>query len=272
MSADLQQSMPSLHPEALAGKTALITGGGTGIGRATAVAMARSGTKVVLAGRRVELLEGTAELVRAAGSEAAVVPGDIREPGQVTELVDKALEAYGRIDVLVNNAGGQFQARAEDISLNGWRAVHRLSVEAVWNLTHEVAVRSMIPNRSGLLVFMAFSPHRGIPGMVHATAARAAIENLASGLALEWSRYGIRSVAVAPGSIVSEGLEQYTDQARREWEQGVPLGRLGRPEDVSEVIAFLATDAARYITGTTIDIDGGANAWGSGRPVPTKEP
>ncbi|MCU6478965.1 citronellol/citronellal dehydrogenase [Arthrobacter silviterrae] len=263
---------PSLHPEALAGKVALVTGGGTGIGRATALSMARSGARLVLAGRRAELLQETAELVRAAGSEAITVAGDIRDADHVVELVDRAVSEFGRVDVLVNNAGGQFQAPAEDISLNGWRAVHRLSVEAVWNLTREVAVRSMIPNRSGLLVFMAFSPHRGIPGMVHATAARAAVENLASGLALEWSRYGIRSVAVAPGSIESEGLDQYTEEARRGWEQGVPLGRLGRPEDVSGVIAFLATDAARYITGTTIDIDGGANAWGSGRPVPTKEP
>jgi len=261
----------SLHPEALAGRTALITGGGTGIGRATALSMARAGARLVLAGRREELLKETAELVRQAGGEAHVVGGDIREPEQVTELVDQALAAFGAIDVLVNNAGGQFQAPAEDITVNGWRAVHRLSVEAVWSLTREVATRSMIPNRTGLVVFMAFSPHRGIPGMVHATAARAAVENLASGLALEWSRFGIRSVAVAPGSIISEGLEQYPPQARREWEQGVPLGRLGQPEDVSEVIAFLATDAARYITGTTITIDGGADAWGSGRPVPVKE-
>ncbi|WP_267546568.1 SDR family NAD(P)-dependent oxidoreductase [Arthrobacter sp. H14-L1] len=261
----------SFHPEALADKIVLITGGGTGIGRATALSVARTGAKVVLAGRREALLKETAELVRQAGGEAQTVAGDIREPEQVTELVDQALATFGRIDVLVNNAGGQFQAPAEEISVNGWRAVHRLSVESVWNVTREVATRSMIPNRSGLIVFMAFSPHRGIPGMVHATAARAAVENLASGLALEWSRYGIRSVAVAPGSIISEGLDQYSAQARLEWEQGVPLGRLGQPSDVAEVITFLATDAARYITGTTIDIDGGANAWGSGRPVPAKE-
>jgi citronellol/citronellal dehydrogenase len=261
----------SFHPEALAGKVVLITGGGTGIGRATALSMARCGAQVVLASRREALLEETAELVRAAGSEAHVVAGDIREAEYAAQLVGEALSTFGRIDVLVNNAGGQFQAAAEDISLGGWRAVHRLSVDSVWNLTREVATRSMIPNRSGLVVFMAFSPRRGIPGMVHATAARAAVENLASGLALEWSRYGIRSVAVAPGSIISEGLEQYTAEARSGWEQGVPLGRLGQPEDVSEVITFLATDAARYITGTTIAIDGGADAWGSGRPVPAKE-
>lgn len=264
-------STQSFHSRALQDKVVLITGGGTGIGRATALSMAGCGARLVLTGRREGLLKETAERIREMGGEAHVVVGDIREPDHVMELVDQALSVFGYIDVLVNNAGGQFQAPAEDISLNGWRAVHRLSVDSVWNLTREVATRSMIPRRAGLVVFMAFSPRRGIPGMVHATAARAAVENLASGLALEWSRYGIRSVAVAPGSIISEGLEQYPAADRAEWEQGVPLGRLGQPEDVAEVITFLATEAARYITGTTITIDGGADAWGSGRPVPAKE-
>lgn len=262
---------PTFHPEALTGQVVLVTGGGTGIGRATAVSMAAAGARLVLAGRRVELLEETAELARKAGSDALAVACDVREPEQVTDLVDRALDTYDRVDVLVNNAGGQFQAPAEDISTGGWRAVHRLSVEAVWSVTREVATRSMIPNRGGVLVFMAFSPRRGIPGMVHATAARAAIENLASGLALEWSRYGIRSVAVAPGSIGSEGLERYSAEAIREWEQAIPLGRLGQVDEVADVITFLATPAARYVTGTTIVVDGGADAWGSGRPVPQRE-
>lgn len=262
---------PSFHPKALAGRVALVTGGGTGIGRATALSMARTGAVLFLAGRRKILLDETADLVRQAGSEAHVLACDVRDPEQVTELVGQALGAFGRIDVLVNNAGGQFRAPAEEISLTGWRAVHRLSLEAVWNVTREVATRSMIPNRSGLIVFMAFSPRRGIPGMVHATATRAAVENLAAGLALEWSRYGIRSVAVAPGCIQTEGLEQYPQGAILEWEQGVPLGRLGQPDEIADVITFLATPAARYVTGTTIVVDGGADAWGSGRPVPPKE-
>jgi citronellol/citronellal dehydrogenase len=263
----------SLHPRALAGTCALITGGGTGIGRATALAVAASGGKVTIAGRRPEPLEETAKLIAAAGGDCVVVPCDVRQPAEVTGLVDRALGAYGRIDMLVNGAGGQFSAPAEDISVNGWRAVHRLSLEAVWSVTREVAVRSFIPNRSGLVVFLAFSPRRGIPGMVHATSARAAVENLATGLSLEWSRYGIRSIAVAPGTIVTEGLaEQYSPEAIREWEQGVPLGRLGVPDDIGEVIAFLATPAASYLTGTTIVIDGGADAWGTGRPVPPLVP
>jgi citronellol/citronellal dehydrogenase len=262
---------PSFHPEALAGKVVLITGAGTGIGRATAVTAASLGAHLVLAGRRVELLEETADLVAKAGGDALVAACDVRDPDQVRGLVDTVIATYARVDVLVNNAGGQFQAPAESISVSGWRAVHRLSVEAVWNVTHEVATRSMIPNRRGLLVFLAFSPRRGIPGMVHATAARAAVENLASGLALEWSRYGIRSVAVAPGTILTEGLEQYSQDAIAEWEHGVPLGRLGRAGDVADVIAFLATPAARYITGTTLVVDGGADAWGAGRPVPPEE-
>lgn len=262
---------PSFHPEALRGQIVLVTGGGTGIGRATAESMSELGARVVLVGRRKEPLDEVVAVIRERGGEALPIPCDVREPDQVTALVDQALEGFGRIDVLVNNAGGQFQAPAEDISVGGWRAVHRLSVESVWGLTREVANRTMIPRRSGLVVFMAFSPRRGIPGMVHATAARAAIENLAQGLALEWSRFGIRSVAVAPGSIMTEGLEQYSEEEIRGWEQAIPLGRLGAANDVSGVITFLATSAARYITGTTIVVDGGTDAWGTGRPVPVKE-
>jgi citronellol/citronellal dehydrogenase len=190
----------------------------------------------------------------------------------VRSMVDRTLERFGRIDTLVNNAGGQFAAPAEDITSKGWRAVHRLAVDATWAVTREVAVRAMIPQRSGVVFFMAFSPRRGIPSMVHATSARAALENLASGLALEWSRYGIRTLCVAPGTIATEGMEQnYTAEDRAQWEAAVPLGRLGTAEDVSGVIAFLASPAARYITGTTIVVDGGADAWGTGHPVPPLE-
>lgn len=258
----------ALARDALAGQVVLVTGGGTGIGRAVALSCAVAGARVVVCGRRRAPLDAVTSEITELGGDCLSVACDVREPEQVTGLADRVIDVYGRIDVLVNGAGGQFMAPAEEISVNGWRAVHRLSVEAAWSVTREVATRSMIPNRSGLVVFLAFSPRRGIPGMVHATAARAAVENLAAGLALEWSQYGIRSVAVAPGTILTEGLrEQYSPEAIEEWTRAVPLGRLGTPEEVADLVAFLATPAGGYITGTTVCVDGGVDAWGAGRPA-----
>jgi len=120
-------------------------------------------------------------------------------------------------------------------------------------------------------VFIDFSPLRGIPGFAHASAGRAAVANLAAGLALEWNRHGIRSVCVAPGTILTECLDGYDDQAITAWERAVPLGRLGRPEEVASLIAFLASAGGAYVTGTTIAVDGGADAWGLGEPPPAVE-
>jgi citronellol/citronellal dehydrogenase len=243
-----------LAPDSNAGKVALVTGGGTGIGRATAMELARTGAKIVVCGRRAEPLEAVrAEL----GEDCLAVPTDVREPEQVAALVDQALERFGRIDVLVNNAGGQFLAPAEEISLKGWRAVHRLAVDAVWDLTRTVAERSMIPNRDGMVVFIGFSPRRGMAEMAHAAAARAAIENLAGSLALEWSQHGIRAVCVALGNIATEGLDGYGPERVAEWEREVPLGRLGTPEEAAALIAFLTSPGGGYVTGTTVVMDGG---------------
>jgi citronellol/citronellal dehydrogenase len=122
-----------------------------------------------------------------------------------------------------------------------------------------------------VVVFVGFSPRRGVPGMAHAAAARAAVENLASGLAAEWSRYGIRAICVAPGTILTEGLRQYGEDRIADWERGIPLGRLGTPDDVAGLIAFLASDGGAYVTGTTVVVDGGIDAWGHGEPPPDLE-
>ncbi|HEX6231442.1 MAG TPA: SDR family oxidoreductase [Actinomycetota bacterium] len=258
-----------LAPDANEGLVALVTGGGTGIGAATARELARTGATVAICGRRAEPIASVRASLEAGGSEALAVPGiDVREPDQRVALVDSVLERFGRVDVLVNNAGGQFVAPAEHISLKGWRAVHRLNVDAVWDLTREVAERSMIPNRGGLVVFLGFSPRRGVQLMVHAAAARAALENLAGGLAVEWSRYGIRAVCVACGAIDTEGFRAYGDAVVEEAMKTVPLGRLGTPEEVASVIAFLASPGGGYITGTTVVVDGGTDAWGFGSPPP----
>jgi citronellol/citronellal dehydrogenase len=260
-----------LRSDANAGRVALVSGGGTGIGRATALELAGSGAKVVVCGRRREPLDRVVAEVEALGAEALAVPADLREDGAAPRVVGAALQRFGHVDVLVNNAGGQFSAPAEDISDNGWRAVQRVTVDAVWSLTREVATRSMIPRGGGLVVFVGFSPLRGVPGFAHASAGRAAVANLASGLALEWSRHRIRTVCVAPGTILTEGLEDYGPEAIEGWRRAVPLGRLGRPEEVGALVAFLASAGGAYVTGTTIVVDGGADAWGLAEPPPPVE-
>lgn len=261
-----------LRDDANAGSIVMVTGGGTGLGREISREFARTGASLVLAGRRPEPLEETRAELEAGGAEVLAVPADVREPEQVETLVETALERFGRIDVLVNNAGGQFVATPENISAKGWRAVHRLNVDAVFDLTRTVATRSMIPNMGGLVVFIGFSPRRGIPFMVHSAAARAALENLAGGLAIEWSRYRIRAVCISTGAIDTEAFREYGPEFVEEALRTTPLGRLVPPEEVAALIAFLATPAGASITGTTIVVDGGNDAWGLGYPPPHPEP
>jgi citronellol/citronellal dehydrogenase len=160
-----------LRADANVGRVALVTGGGTGIGAATAFELAATGAAAVICGRRERPLRDTAERIRAAGGECLPLAADIREPDDVTALLDAALERFGRIDVLVNNAGGQFAAPAEQITDSGWHAVQRLAVEGSWRVTRAVATRAMIPGSGGLIVFVGFSPLRGSPGFAHASAA-----------------------------------------------------------------------------------------------------
>jgi citronellol/citronellal dehydrogenase len=265
-----------LTGDANAGRVVVITGGGTGIGKATALAFARTGAGVAICGRREEPLASAREEIEAAGVQGAAVEClsmscDVREPEQVAGFLDAVMERFGRIDSLVNNAGGQFTAPAEEISTKGWRAVHRLTVDGAWEMTREVATRSMIPRRSGFVAFLGFSPRRGIPGFAHASAARAGLENLASSLAIEWSRYGIRTVCVVPGTIDTEGLAGYGEEAVATAARAVPLGRLGTPEEVGTVIAFLASDGGSYVTGSSVIVDGGLDAWGQAEPPPLPE-
>jgi citronellol/citronellal dehydrogenase len=153
------------------------------------------------------------------------------------------------------------------------RAVHRLNIDAVWHLTREVAARWMIPQRGGSVFFLGFSPRRGIPMMAHASMARSALEAMAASLSNEWSRYGIRAVCVAAGLIDTEGLQQYGgDAIVAEHAAQVPMRRAGLPEEVAATIAFLASAGGGYITGSTVLVDGGADAWGQGTAPPELEP
>jgi citronellol/citronellal dehydrogenase len=260
-----------LTTDALAGQVAIVTGGGTGIGRATARAFVAAGARVAICGRRPEPLEAVqAEL----GTDACLARAcDVREPEQVAVFLDDVSRRYDGVDTLVHSAGGQFAAPLEQTSTKGLRAVHRLNVDAVWELTQRVAERWMIPRRRGFVCMVGFSPRRGVPSMVHSSMARSALETFASGIALEWSAYGIRAVCIAAGLIQTEGLLGYGGQGVVDaFAASVPIKRPGSPEEVAALIAFLATPAAAYITGTTIAIDGGADAWGLGTPPPDLAP
>ena len=170
--------MPStvFRPDLLAGQVAVVSGGGSGIGRATALELAACGAHVVVCGRRPEPLAETAAL--ADGGRCTAEPCDVREEDQVAALADRVLERHGRVDLLVNNAGGQFLSAAEDITPKGFRAVIRLNVEGTWLMTHAVATKAMIPQGGGKVVSVTLSPHHALPAMAHSSAARAGVEHL----------------------------------------------------------------------------------------------
>ena len=255
--------MPSriFQPGLLDGQVAVVTGGGSGLGRATALELAALGARVVVCGRRAEALEETAAAAEGGRVEALVC--DIREEEQVDGLVSSVLERHGRIDLLVNNAGGQYMTPAEDITAKGFRTVIRLNVEGTWLMTHAVATRAMIPqDRGGKIVDVTLSPHHGLPGMAHSSAARAAVENLTRVLSIEWARFGIRLTALAAGHFGTETLRTKYPAAVVEGVAGtVPLQRLGTEEEFAWLVAFLASPAGDYFSGAVLTIDGARDNW-----------
>ncbi len=235
---------------------AIVTGGGSGIGRATALRLADDGMTVVVTGRRLEPLQETAALSDHAIDARAC---DIRDEEQIDALIDDVLGRHGRIDVLVNNAGGQFLAPAETITPKGFRTVVRLNLEGTWLMTHAVATRAFIPGgRGGRVVSVTMTPHTGLAGMAHSVAARAGVEGLMKVLAIEWARFGINLVSVAPGVVETETfLTKYPEEFRDHYRDTVLAGRLVQPSDVAATIAFLVSDGGRAITGSTINVDHG---------------
>lgn len=246
-----------LAPGCLDRRVAWVSGAGSGIGRASAIQLGKLGATVLCVGRRQEPLDATVDLIEGGGGTARAMPGDVRDPDVVEALIDEALDRCQRIDVVINNAGGQFISPAEAISENGFRAVTRLNLDAVWRVTTRIAARSLIPNRYGKVVSITMTPRRGMPGMSHSSAARAGVESLTATWAQEWGRYGVRTAAVAPGIVHTEAWESRYGLDPDEVGKMVPLGRLQQPDEVAAVVGFLASPAGDYVTGTTIVADGG---------------
>jgi NAD(P)-dependent dehydrogenase (short-subunit alcohol dehydrogenase family) len=258
------------------GQVALITGGGTGIGLATARELSFLGASVAILGRKAEKIEAGLAALRADGvAEERLLGGscDIREPEQVAGFVGRVLDRFSKIDVLVNNAGGQFPSPAETMSPKGWEAVIRNNLNGTFYMTREVATRAMIPKKRGRIVNVTAMVARGFPGMSHTGAARAGVENMTRTLAIEWAQHNVRVNAVAPGNnIRSSGTAQYGDAALELARKATPLKRLGVPEEVARVIVFLASDQNDFITGSVFGVDGGMPLWGDIWTIPDPQP
>src|SRR5437899_2280136 len=255
------------RPGLLDGQVVVVTGGGSGLGRATAVELTACGARVVVAGRRPEPLDETVALCEGERCEPLVC--DIREEEQVNVLVDGVLERHGKIDTLVNNAGGQYMTPAEDITPKGWDTVVRLNLSGTWLMTHAVATKAMIPAGGGKIVNVTLSPHHGLPGMAHSSAARAAVENLTRVLSIEWARFNVRLSAIAAGHFATEALTKYPKPVQEGAARTVPLQRLGRPEEHAWLVAYLASPAGDYYSGCVITLDGARDNWFGPWPPPT---
>jgi citronellol/citronellal dehydrogenase len=248
-------------PTMLEGQVALVSGGGSGLGRESALELARCGAKVIVCGRRQQPLEETVAADPHGRVRASLC--DIREEEQVDALVDGVLAEHGQIDLLVNNAGGQFMAPAESITPKGFRTVIRLNVEGTWLMTHAVATKAMIPSgRGGKVLSVTLSPHNGMPGMAHSGAARAAVENLMRTLSVEWARFGIRLLALAAGQFETQTLlTKYPQAIVERIAQTIPLGRMGTEQEWAWLVAYLASPAGDFFSGTVLTMDGARDDW-----------
>ncbi|HEX5609462.1 MAG TPA: SDR family oxidoreductase [Solirubrobacterales bacterium] len=246
----------------LEGQVCVVSGAGSGFGRETALELARLGAVVVGCGRRPEPLEETCKLAEGLPGSVECEPLDIREEEPVGRFIDGVLERHGRLDLLVNNAGGQFLSPAEAITPKGFKTVIDLNVQGTWLMTHAAATKAFIPQQGGKILSVTLSPHNGMPGMVHSGAARAAVENMMRTLGVEWARFGIKTCALAAGQFATETLlTKYPKEVVDNVARSIPLQRTGRAEEMAWLVAYLASPAGDFYSGTTITIDGARDNW-----------
>ena len=249
----------------LAGKAALVTGGGTGICRGIALALAAHGCDVAILSRKADHLEPTAREIDSLGRRSVPLTADVRDPSAVEDAVTKAAAKLGRLDILVNGAAGNFLCLAEDLSPNAFGTVVDIDLKGTFNVTR-AALPHLKKSRGVVLNISATLQYLGTPAQVHAAAAKAGIDALTRGLAVEWGAYGVRVNGIAPGPIAeTEGVKRLlVGPAKRRIEQKTPLGRLGAIEDIANAALFLCSNAAAHVTGVTLVVDGGlwlASTW-----------
>lgn len=253
------------------GRVAVVTGGGSGIGRAIAQRYGAAGGKVFVLGRREEPLQETVDLIKTAGGKAEYISCDVRDAPGMAEAIDNVVAREGRIDALVNNAAGNFVTPGENLSPNGWKAVIDIVLNGTFYATHAAAQHMLAAGSGSILNVIAAYAWHGHPGTVHSAAAKGGIMAMTRTLAVEWAARGVRVNCIAPGPTETEGASKAlwgTPAARSRVQGGVPAGRFASPEEIAESASFLMSDRANYVTGEVLVVDGGQ--W-LGKPIYTDE-
>jgi len=268
--AELASRSTSLAGDLLSGRIVVISGGGSGIGRATAWLAARLGARVVICGRSPEKLARTSAAIVGHGLQCERVTLDIRERASVDTLFDTVFSRHGKVDLLINSAGGQFPQAAIDFSEKGWRAVIDTNLTGTFNMMQRAARGWRDAGLPGSIVTIVVSP-RGLHQVAHTCAARAGVVAFSEAVAVEWAPLGIRVNCVAPGAIVSEGWATYSEHVRARYPQSNPMRRAGSPWEIAEAALFVGGPGGGFITGQTLHVDGGGSLWGevwtAGKPA-----
>ncbi|UCE86569.1 MAG: glucose 1-dehydrogenase [Deltaproteobacteria bacterium] len=247
----------------LSGRTALVTGGGRGIGRHIAIGLAEAGADVVVASRKLENCQEAARAIEALGRRALAVQADLANPDDVTALADRALSAFGRLHILVNNAGVTWGAPTLEYPIEGWDRVFNVNVRGLWLISQRIARHMKAEGSGAILHITSISSYRGAPDerepAIAYNASKGAVTALTGDMAVKLAPHGIRVNALAPGAFLTQMMEYLTEDEQKlsEFLSRVPLRRAGREDDIKGAAVFLVSDAAAYVTGTTLVVDGG---------------
>jgi citronellol/citronellal dehydrogenase len=253
-----------------AGKVVLISGAGSGLGKAMAVLFARLGAKLVICGRDAERIEAAGTFLRGLGADVLAQTTNIRDPDQAAAIIEAAWKEFGALDVLVNNAGGQFAQAALDFKVKGWQAVIDTNLNGTWYMMQSAARRWVAAGRPGCIINIVADIWRGMAGLAHTCAARAGVIYLSKSVAIEWAPNQIRVNCVAPGCVETPAFGRYPPEGTATYWESNPMKRPGDVQDVAEACVYLAAPSGKFVTGEVITVDGGQQLWGdpwaAGRP------
>ncbi len=249
-------------PGAFDGQVVVVSGGAGGIGRAAAWLFARLGAHVVIAGRNEAKIDLLVAALRERGLKASGLPVDIRDPENVAAFFDRVWGQHGRLDTLINSAGGQFPQPAIDFSVKGWNAVVNTNLNGTWFMMQAAARKWRDAGKPGSIVNIVVVTTHGLYGVAHTVAARAGVIGLSRSVAVEWAPLGIRVNCIAPGAIETDGWKVYTPEARAAYPRSNPMMRAGDSWDIAEACVYFGGPAGSFITGELLTVDGGGQLWG----------